>query len=186
MSWDIYLAAPLFTEQQRDENDALCQITESLGLKLFSPAIESARIWQGRSPAQCSAAERLSVVELNKLGMRSSSGLLAWLGGWPATRLPDTGVVWELGWAHAMGIPCVGYHLDLDSADGAPGVNLMLGETLYGHARGEEELTRFLKDFAWRVEGLHAQDGRLDYRTAFALSSTVLNQATTKEEGITG
>ena len=67
---------------------------------------------------------------------------------------PDTGMHWEMGYAHAKNIPCV-----VVSFASKP-VNVMLVQSCIGFIQNEQQLTNFLKgiivndekDYAW--EGL--------------------------------
>lgn len=78
----IYLGAPLFTHYHRKVLDQLTEIMEGCGYTVFSPLEESRPIWNGRAPVQCSASERLQVVEMNYRGIRESALMFAWAGGW--------------------------------------------------------------------------------------------------------
>lgn len=56
--------------------------------------------------------------------------------------LPDTGVVWEMGYANALGIQTLAY---LHEGEGDRNFNLMLSETVDAVARGLVELHNALK-----------------------------------------
>lgn len=74
-------------------------------------------------------------------------GVPKWVARGAPLNLPDTGVVWETGWAYAKDIPIVGIRW-------SPGgkLNVMLTETLTGVLTGESDVKEFAKrwpDLGW-------------------------------------
>ncbi len=168
----VYLAAPLFNDHQRYVIEQITGVMEEVGVNVFSPLEESKPLWNGRPPSEATPEVRRAVMQMNKNGIEGADLVFAWLGGWAPWRtvadeqrqfmdtnpvkfsnerlqklipsLPDTGVVWELGYANAIGIPTLAY---LHSGEENRHFNLMLSETVDATARGLDELREQLLAF---------------------------------------
>lgn len=184
----VYLAAPLFNPYQQHVIAEVTKVMEEVGVEVFSPLEESKPLWGDLSPAEATAETRQKVMQMNRNGIESSDLVFAWLGGWEPWRevakaqrqfppgnfslqndtlqrlipsLPDTGVVWEMGYANALGVPTLAYMHD---GDNRKGFNLMLSETVDATARGLSELREQLLAFkeaptAAEYAGLMAERG---------------------------
>lgn len=165
MQRTIYLAAPFFTPGEQ----ATCGLIEDLcvvnnKIFLFSPRLQSAGI-QGKLQDP-GVAGRIFLE--NVRGIRTCSEMLCVLDRQPkegelhlvksicdpdgkATDLydsivgpihiPDTGTVWEMGFAHALQRTIVGY---TSKERGKGNLNLMLTQCCDGVLHGEEELRSYL------------------------------------------
>jgi len=130
---NVYLAGPFFRPEQRDvirEAKTLLQIN---GCHVFDPEAESAGIWRGRAPHDCSSDDRRAVLAMNERGIKGSDLVVAWLRG-TGGDFTDQGVVWEMGFASAKGIPVLGFYVPL-RGENVDSLNLMLSESLAGLAQ---------------------------------------------------
>lgn len=160
--FDLYLASPFFNDQQI----ALCKVIEGLcqdlGIKIFSPRLEGPSLKPGASQE-----DRQSVASVNARGISQSEFVLAVLdyllpieqslrlvrlaGGDDPLRinpvtgplnLPDTGTVWEMGYANGLEKPVVGFKLDARGT-----LNVMLCQHTQGVIVGPVQLREFLEKY---------------------------------------
>lgn len=108
MKFDVYLAAPFFSESERRYNLTILGALEADGLKVFYPArdgvIAKDEIALGKSQDEVLQA----VWECDTSGIEASLAVLAVLDG----RTVDEGVCVEIGYASALKKVVVGYHTD--------------------------------------------------------------------------
>lgn len=103
----IYLAAPLFNEQERSFNCALAEILEK-GFSVYLPQRDGTLI-PGKildRDAFIRAADEVYTNDIHAL--RESDGIICVLDG----RAIDEGVAFELGYANALGKACCGVCTD--------------------------------------------------------------------------
>lgn len=116
----IYLAAPFFNEEQRD----LCTFIEEFESDhrlIYSPRHDG-----GVLKPDSSNEQRAEVFNDNCFAIIGARWVLAVIDNF------DTGVLWEMGYAHAKGIPMLGYS-DVEGR----GLNVMLaGACDLGFANG--------------------------------------------------
>lgn len=109
-SW-IYIASPLFTRAEVEFNQKLAHILKENGYLIYLPQQECAGVG---SPEE--------IFALCIRGVENASLILAILDGTDA----DSGTCFEMGYAHAKGIPIVGIRTDFRGSGEHLGVNLML------------------------------------------------------------
>lgn len=126
----IYLAAPFFTPQQLELVKNVEDALKIMRLEFYSPRTDGVLI--DMSPEQKKASTR-RIFNKNVLEMTQSNLMLAVIDG------RDTGTVWEIGFAYASGIPVITY------SDQGYGVNVMIKECVWAHAKGLARLAEVLK-----------------------------------------
>ena len=107
----IYLAGPLFTEGEIEFNAQLAATLRSQGYRVYLPQQACA------GTADPAELYRRCIVGLDQAGL-----VLAILDGTDA----DSGTCFELGYAKARGIPCIGLRTDFRATGEHLGLNLML------------------------------------------------------------
>lgn len=131
----FYLAAGFFNDQQRD----LCAFVEgyeAMGQPIYSPRRDGFVL-----KPDATTEERRSVFESNTLAIETASWVLAVVDDF------DPGVIWEMGYAFAHGIPTLGYS-DVEGR----GLNVMLaGSCELGFINGRVALADLLNggDDVW-------------------------------------
>lgn len=138
----IYLAGPLFSEAEKRQNEQLAQAMEQW-CQVFLPQRDGHLlpnlIAMGMSP---DSAYRY-VFEKDVAAVVECDAILINLDG----RTVDEGAAFELGYAHALGKLCVGYHTD-------PrvllhwGINPMIRVPLSSVLRSRDELSEWAKALA--------------------------------------
>ncbi len=128
----IYFAAPFFSDDQRN----LCDFVEELGSEIHP--IYSPRVDGGVLRPDSNDAQRAAVFESNKVAIETADWVLAVVDDF------DSGVIWEMGYAHAKGILTLGYS-DVEGR----GLNVMLaGSCNLGFINGRVVLkSLFQSDF---------------------------------------
>lgn len=129
----LYLAAPLFTAAERQFNLALAAALEARGHQVYLPQRDT-----DRSPGPDRPAW---VFRSDLAGLQQAEGVVAVCDG-PQV---DDGTAWEIGYAHARGLPVYGLRTDLRMACW-PGeqLNLMVGQSLTALAASAEALLGLL------------------------------------------
>lgn len=135
-----YIAAPIFNPHQLSVVGGITNLLETAGIEFFSPYEASQAIWNGRAPKDCSPEERAQVLQGN-IDNLNCDLLVAWVGGTENGKT-DTGVVWEMGYANALGVPTLAFIHEHDVRDN---MNLMLAGTVDGVVKGYEELDKALR-----------------------------------------
>ncbi len=129
----LYLAAPLFNPTERAFNASLCAELENRGHDVFLPqrdGIESEDI-------DASGAKRMDrIFELDRRGVVESEGVVAVLDG----RVPDEGVMIELGIAHEHDLPVFGLKTDERTFREGQHLNAMVYGVLAEFTTDEETL----------------------------------------------
>jgi nucleoside 2-deoxyribosyltransferase len=128
----IYLAGPLFTEAERDFNIRLATRLEKLGHAVFLP--------QRDTPQDGGADRARRVFAADLHGLQGADAVVAVCDG----ALVDDGTAWEVGYAHARGIPIYGLRTDPRTVRPDERFNLMIEQSLRGLARSIDELVALL------------------------------------------
>lgn len=123
--FDFYAAGPFFNKAQVASMEGMEEVLEAHGKTLFKPRKHEHR---GTGPAACFADD----VE----GIAASDAVIANLVD------GDTGTMWEIGYAYALGKPVYGY---LDGLRPGERVNLMITQSVRAIFASREALARFLE-----------------------------------------
>lgn len=125
----IYFAAGFFNDEQR----SLCDFVE--GLESEWTPIYSPRKDGGVLKPDSSDQVRKEVFDSNTISIATANWVLAVVDDF------DAGVMWEMGYAHAKGIPTLGYTDHKDR-----GLNVMLaGSCNLGFIQGRDDLEAAFK-----------------------------------------
>lgn len=107
----VYLAAPLFNEQEQELNRQICAVLEPT-LEVYLPqrdGIIVAQLVENGLPMAEAVARAYSE---DIAAIRSSDLVFASFNG----RVPDEGVCIEIGFARALDLPVIGYKSDAHTA----------------------------------------------------------------------
>ncbi|MCX6689363.1 MAG: nucleoside 2-deoxyribosyltransferase [Methanoregula sp.] len=132
----IYLAAPLFSEAEREYNRAIAGLLKENLFDVFLPQ-ENGDI--------SSARDRQAYVRIfteNKKALDNADLVVAIIDGADA----DSGTAWEMGYATALGKPVIALRTDFRQVGQEELVNLMLEQSAIV-ARDKEELLQFLAGY---------------------------------------
>jgi len=113
-----YLAAPLFSEAERNFNLAIASRLEELFIDVYLPQ-ESGDCLNTRT-----MRENKDIFLKNKNAIDASDFVVAAIDGADA----DSGTSWEMGYAYAIGIPIISLRTDFRRVGSNEPVNLMLEE----------------------------------------------------------
>ena len=135
----IYQAGPLFSEAEQSFHQALSARLRDAGHEVIWPydLLTETQI-DDAGPHAPSLIFRTCKAALDRCAC-----MVALLDGAQV----DDGTAWEIGYAHAKGIPVYGYRTDFRRAGETPHsyVNSMIQGCLTGFARNIEELVRMLR-----------------------------------------
>lgn len=138
----VYLAAPLFTEEDKQDLDIVENICKSLSIDFFSPRIECAKyVFPDKTQPDFLKNRDIwatNILQENIRGIDSCELLLA------NTRDFDPGTIWEMGYAFSSGKPIISYTFK------RYGLNIMLSQTSLKHIdtishRDFDDLAKTLK-----------------------------------------
>ena len=115
----VFLAAPLFSEAEREFNCKLTRRLRESGFEVWL-AQEAPFIQQG------SHEEKLKIYEVDISALKTCDVVLAILDGVEV----DPGVAYEVGYAKVLGKPIVGFKTDYRTFSEMEEVNLMLEVSL--------------------------------------------------------
>jgi len=135
----IFLAAPLFSEAERDFNSKLAKALRGEGFEVW--LAQEHKFIHGKS-----IEEKRSIFEEDLDALRKSDLMLALLDGVDV----DSGVAFEMGFAHALEKPMIGLRTDHRVFSKLESVNLMI----------EAPLTRICKSLDEALEQLQASSHR--------------------------
>ncbi len=107
----IYLAAPLFTQAERDFNAQLAGRLRAAGHTIFLPQEEGQPL-----------KDTQQLFKHSLKGLNQAHLILAILDGSDA----DSGTCFEVGYAYAKGLPIIGLRTDFRGTGDQWGLNLML------------------------------------------------------------
>lgn len=113
-----YLAAPLFSESERNYNRSIASRLKDIFIDLYLPQ-ESGDCLSTRN-----VNENREIFMKNKNAIDSSDFVVAIIDGADA----DSGTAWEIGYAYAKGIPVISLRTDFRRVGSNEFVNLMLEE----------------------------------------------------------
>ena len=125
----VFLAAPLFSEAEREFNSKIAKRLRENGFEVWL-AQEAPFVQQG------SHKEKKRIYESDILALKASDVLAAVLDGVEV----DAGVAYEMGYATALGKPIVGLKTDYRTFSEMEEVNLMLEVPLIKICKSIEEL----------------------------------------------
>lgn len=115
----VYLAAPLFSEAERDFNRRLADVLEEHWFRVHLPQET------GDSSPERMADHTRAIFDHNLAALAEADLVVAVIDGADA----DSGTAWEMGYASAMGIPVFAVRTDFRHAGRHERVNLMLEES---------------------------------------------------------
>lgn len=123
---DFYVAGPFFDPDQIGQMERLETVLEDHGRTLFKPRFASDIAQVG--PEGCFADD--------VAGIRTARAVIANLKG------EDTGTMFEVGYAYALGLPVYGYYEGLEHTDR---INLMISQSVSMVFAGPADLARWLE-----------------------------------------
>ena len=115
---NVYLAAPLFSDAERDFNSKLRDELEGAGMCVFLP--------QEHSNDTNTQARQEAIFSKNLAAIEISDILVAVLDGVDV----DSGTAWEIGYAYAKGKPVFGLRTDFRTLGIEGTVNLMIERSI--------------------------------------------------------
>lgn len=111
----VYLAAPLFSEAERDFNRKLRDEIKKAGFNVFLPQEDSNNIKEEKNRQEIIFNKNMEAIE-------SSDMVVAVIDGTDV----DSGTSWEIGYAFAKGKPVLGLRTDFRTLGAEGTVNLMI------------------------------------------------------------
>lgn len=123
---DFYVAGPFFDPDQIAQMERLEAVLEAHGRTMFKPRFASDIAEVG--PEGCFADD--------VAGIRAARAVIANLKG------EDTGTMFEVGYAYALGLPVYGYYEGLTHTDR---INLMISQSVSMVFAGPDDLARWLE-----------------------------------------
>jgi nucleoside 2-deoxyribosyltransferase len=130
----IFFAAPLFNEAERDFNSEAASLLRGEGFEVW--LAQEHKLIQGSS-----IEEKKSIFEEDVDALEKSDLILAVLDGVDV----DSGVAFEMGYAHALKKQIVGLKTDHRVFSKLESVNLMIEAPLTKLCRSLDEALRYLK-----------------------------------------
>ncbi len=134
----VFLAAPLFSEAERNYNLSVANQLRKEGFEVWL-AQEKGIVKLGTPP------EKQHLFNEDLEGIRNSAVILAILDGTDV----DAGTAFELGYAHALGKPLYGLKTDYRTFSPVENVNLMLEVPVKQIFRRLDEVVAALKSDAF-------------------------------------
>jgi len=129
----VFLAAPLFSESEREFNSKIAKKLRNSGFEVWL-AQESPFIKEG------SHEEKKRIYEEDISALETSDVVLAILDGVDV----DAGVAFEVGYAKALGKPIIGLKTDYRTFSGKEEVNLILEIPIIKICKGVDEVVNLL------------------------------------------
>jgi nucleoside 2-deoxyribosyltransferase len=130
----IFLAAPLFSESEREFNEKIAEDLREGGFDVWM-AQEAPFIKEG------SHEEKKEIYEKDVSALKGSDVVVAVLDGVEV----DAGVAFEIGFAKALGKPIIGLKTDYRTFSRVEEVNLMLEVSVMNICKTVDEVIRILK-----------------------------------------
>jgi nucleoside 2-deoxyribosyltransferase/predicted secreted protein len=115
----IYLAAPLFSESEREYNNGIAEMFRQHLFEVYLPQDT------GDDRAVRETSEHTRIYEHNKQVIHDSDIVIAIIDGADA----DSGTAWEMGYATALGKPVIALRTDFRNVGKHERVNLMLEQS---------------------------------------------------------
>ncbi|WXG44496.1 MAG: nucleoside 2-deoxyribosyltransferase [Promethearchaeati archaeon SRVP18_Atabeyarchaeia-1] len=135
----VFFAAPLFNEAERDFNQKAAELLRGEGFDVW---LAQEHKFIGRRLL----SEKREILEEDLEALRRSDLVVAVLDGLDV----DTGVAFEMGFAHALGKQILGLKTDHRVFSEFEPVNLMLEAPLAGLCRSLAETIEFLRNMGKR------------------------------------
>ena len=164
----VYLAAPLFSQHERRWNRELAELlVEKMNESIKKPAddVEVILPQDFRDRGRYNDRRRLQVLfEKCTEALRAADVVIAILDG-PDV---DSGVAFEMGYAHALGLPVVGVRTDFRQLQ-ERGVNLMCSRPCSEYVcrmSFDEDVRHLADELARKVLAAYARDHGTANRTA--------------------
>lgn len=147
----IYQAGPVFSEAEQSFHRYLTLLLERADYTVIWPG----DLLTTEEITEAGADGSRLIFESCRKALDGSDCVVALLDG-PQV---DDGTAWEIGYAHAKGLPVYGIRTDFRQAGDTPynNVNSMIQQCLAGLAHSTEDLMRMLKDWT-RNGGTSAAD----------------------------
>lgn len=123
----IYTAGPFFNPEQIQVQSRIEELCRKNSINFFSPRLECF------CPPDATNEQRSETFRKNRDSIIAADMILARIDDY------DPGTMWELGYAHAFGVPSFAYTTFPDR-----GLNLMLAESGLKIVRGWTAIERFL------------------------------------------
>jgi deoxyadenosine/deoxycytidine kinase/nucleoside 2-deoxyribosyltransferase len=143
-----YYAAGLFNEAERAFNLRVKAMLDELGYEVWFPQEDAGFLEDYMDQGMTLAEARHQIFTMNKLAVAQSDVLIFNLDG----RVPDEGACVEAGYAHGLGIRCIGLQTDFRAVEPG-GNNLMLdGILAYQVASSIDQLREMLDTFQVEVD----------------------------------
>jgi nucleoside 2-deoxyribosyltransferase len=115
----VYLAAPLFSEAERDYNERIAELLRNIFFDVYLPQDV------GDDTSSRTLAQHKRIYTKNIESLSSVDIVVAIIEGADA----DSGTVWEMGYAKALGKPVIALRTDFRNAGQHERVNLMLEQS---------------------------------------------------------
>ena len=115
----IYLAAPLFSEAEREYNRIIAALLKENFFDVYLPQDT------GDTHAERGEQEHFQIFEQNKKALQDADLVVAIIDGADA----DSGTAWEMGYATALGKPVIAIRTDFRRVGHEELVNLMLEQS---------------------------------------------------------
>ncbi|WXG47126.1 MAG: nucleoside 2-deoxyribosyltransferase domain-containing protein [Candidatus Atabeyarchaeum deiterrae] len=131
----IFLAAPLFSEAERDFNSKVARELRNEGFEVW--LAQELKFINSHS-----TKEKQSIFRDDLSALQKSDVIVAVLDGVDV----DTGVAFEMGFGHAMKKPIIGLKTDHRVFSKLESVNLMLETPLAAMCENSNDVARFLRD----------------------------------------
>jgi nucleoside 2-deoxyribosyltransferase len=138
----IFMAAPLFSEAERDFNSKIAAALRKEGFEVWLAQ-------ERKFIEHSSAKEKRGVFNEDLDALNRSDAILAVLDGVDV----DSGVAFEMGFAHANGKPIVGLKTDHRMFSKVESVNLMLESPLHKICKSLVEAIDVLKNYLKHTSG---------------------------------
>jgi nucleoside 2-deoxyribosyltransferase len=137
-----YIAAPLFSESEKQFNRSVDAAVRALGLDTFLPQRDGGEAARLVRQGMDEHTVRQRLFELDCAAIAECDLFVFVLDG----RVPDEGGCVELGMAYARGVPCFGLQTDSRRFGGTDSNNLMIDYALTGGIAGSiDDLTALLR-----------------------------------------
>ncbi len=114
----VYLAAPLFSEAERDFNRKLRDEIKNAGFSVFLPQEDSNNV-KGEKRQEIIFNKNLKAIENSDIIVAVVDGIDV-----------DSGTAWEIGYASAKGKPVIGLRTDFRTLGIEGRVNLMIERSI--------------------------------------------------------
>jgi nucleoside 2-deoxyribosyltransferase len=135
----VFIAAPLFSQAEREFNLKIDQVLRSAGFETVLPQRDIGDLWEHFKKHGEEAYRDVYLRDLEAI--KNSDVVVAVLDGNDV----DSGVAFELGYARALGKPIIGIKTDVRKFAEGEEVNNMIAQSLAGIVRDPSELPAELR-----------------------------------------